>query len=262
MAGRCESGACACDIGWTGERCERVNFGDSFACGQGGLCLNGSRNFTATWGGEAVAADDGTWHLYAAGFDGNRGLESWLECGHQREYTRDLLIPRAQPADWDTATSNLVAGTAACCTRRQPRRRGRTRSRTWRSARATARGTARRSTTPRRCARRTAPTSSSTWARRHRTSSRAAGCCPESTAATHARWAPPPARTRRCACSVSASRRPPRPTGLGDAGGCRCCLRGPRAHGMTSSRRTRRRTPLPTARCCLSTRRARARTRA
>ena len=30
-------GDCTCDQGWTGDHCERINFGDAFACGAGGL---------------------------------------------------------------------------------------------------------------------------------------------------------------------------------------------------------------------------------
>ena len=68
MAGRCAAdGACACDHGWTGERCERINFGAARACGHGGLCLRGEGGFTSTWGGAAVRGDDGKWHVFAAG---------------------------------------------------------------------------------------------------------------------------------------------------------------------------------------------------
>lgn len=78
MAGRCAAGACKCDIGWAGTQCETVKFGDSYACGDGGLCLHGEQEFTSTWGGEAVHADDGKWHIYAAGFANNTSLSSWL----------------------------------------------------------------------------------------------------------------------------------------------------------------------------------------
>jgi len=56
----------------TGDHCERIKFGKSRKCGEGGLCLHGEGNGTApgagtgitsTWGGEAVRADDGTYHV-------------------------------------------------------------------------------------------------------------------------------------------------------------------------------------------------------
>ena len=81
MCGRCDtlSSTCRCDAGWSGDRCERVNFGHSFPCGQGGLCLSGEQGFVSTWGGEAVQSDDGAWHLFAAGFAENTSLASWLK---------------------------------------------------------------------------------------------------------------------------------------------------------------------------------------
>lgn len=82
-AGRCAHGrlgasACLCDVGWGGETCQRIVFGASRRCGQGGLCLAGQQGFTSTWGGEAVRADDGSYHIYAAGFDHNSSLSAWL----------------------------------------------------------------------------------------------------------------------------------------------------------------------------------------
>jgi len=87
MSGRCKAHVCACDAGWTGDHCERIKFGKSRKCGEGGLCLHGEGNGTApgagtgitsTWGGEAVRADDGTYHVYAAGFASNANLGGWL----------------------------------------------------------------------------------------------------------------------------------------------------------------------------------------
>jgi hypothetical protein len=84
MAGTCDAsggggiGACNCDVGWTGGHCEKVNFGDSYACGEGGLCLHGELNFTSSWGGGAVRADDGSWHVYAASFARDTTLSAWL----------------------------------------------------------------------------------------------------------------------------------------------------------------------------------------
>ena len=89
MAGRCAlpAGTCACDHGWTGPQCERINFGPAYRCGAGGLCLNHtsaasgnySSTFTSSWGGEAVEGDDGAWHVYAAAFAKDGGLGSWLQ---------------------------------------------------------------------------------------------------------------------------------------------------------------------------------------
>ena len=84
MAGRCAHGrlgtsACLCDIGWGGETCDHIMFGKSRRCGDGGLCLDGGQGFTSTWGGEAVRADDGSYHVYAAGFDRNATLSQWLD---------------------------------------------------------------------------------------------------------------------------------------------------------------------------------------
>ena len=89
MAGRCTlpAGNCACDHGWTGPQCERINFGPAYRCGAGGLCLNHtsaasgnySSTFTSSWGGEAVEGDDGAWHVYAAAFAKDGGLGSWLQ---------------------------------------------------------------------------------------------------------------------------------------------------------------------------------------
>jgi hypothetical protein len=101
MAGRCVSGSCTCDAGWTGEHCERIKFGRSYGCGEGGLCLNHTAaaaatgsgtsyadNFTASWGGEVVRGDNDTdWHMYAASFGQdstlNRSRPHADSCGTQ-----------------------------------------------------------------------------------------------------------------------------------------------------------------------------------
>ena len=33
-------GNCACEVGWTGEHCERLNLGVAYKCDAGGLCLD------------------------------------------------------------------------------------------------------------------------------------------------------------------------------------------------------------------------------
>ena len=84
--GTCSAqGVCACDRGWTGDHCEKIKFGDAFACGVGGLCLDHSHAaaadggepysdfFTSSWGGEAVEGDDGQYHMYAASFGQDKG---------------------------------------------------------------------------------------------------------------------------------------------------------------------------------------------
>lgn len=81
MAGVCNraSGLCACDHGWTGASCERLNFGLSYTCADGGLCLHGELNSVATWGGQAVHDPvGGKWHVFAAMFPSNKTLDSWL----------------------------------------------------------------------------------------------------------------------------------------------------------------------------------------
>ena len=69
---------CSCDAGWTGETCAAIKFGPALPCGSGGLCLDSKLQFTSTWGGEAAQAQDGTWHLFAAGFAHNQPLAAWL----------------------------------------------------------------------------------------------------------------------------------------------------------------------------------------
>ena len=88
--GTCSPGGdCVCDQGWTGDHCEMIKFGDAFACGAGGLCLNHSHAaaavggqaysdfFTSSWGGEAVEGDDGMYHMYAASFGQDKGKFSY-----------------------------------------------------------------------------------------------------------------------------------------------------------------------------------------
>ena len=123
MAGRCAAdGACACDHGWTGERCERINFGAARACGHGGLCLRGEGGFTSTWGGAAVRGDDGRHHVFAAGFAANRTLSAWLTSsrvihgvgdapGGAYRFSDVSLGPR--PASWDGLTQHNPAALRA-----------------------------------------------------------------------------------------------------------------------------------------------------
>jgi hypothetical protein len=91
MAGVCDTatGACACDQGWTGAACARIDFAPEAApCHGGGLCLNRtelqdeavaySSAFTSSWGGDVVVDDDGDWHMFAAAFQNETTLSSWL----------------------------------------------------------------------------------------------------------------------------------------------------------------------------------------
>lgn len=129
MAGYCVAGACHCDIGWTGSSCELINFGQAERCGAGGLCLNNteastgeySSRFTSSWGGEAVEGDDGNWHIYAAAFDQNAELRSWLTqsrvvhgisaSGPQGPYNiHDIALgPRDTAIHWDGTTQHNPA---------------------------------------------------------------------------------------------------------------------------------------------------------
>ena len=59
MAGTCDSGQCKCQSGYMGDACQFLALGDSFACGQGGLCIPN----TSSWGGSVVQAKDGGWHM-------------------------------------------------------------------------------------------------------------------------------------------------------------------------------------------------------
>ena len=123
MAGRCTThGTCTCDHGWTGDRCERINFGKAWACSHGGLCLEGEGGFTSTWGGEAVRGDDGKWHVFAAGFAGNRTLSSWLTYSRvihgvgdepYGPYRFSDVSLGARPASWDGLTQHNPAALRA-----------------------------------------------------------------------------------------------------------------------------------------------------
>eukprot|EP00041_Stephanoeca_diplocostata_P009740 m.151947 g.151947 ORF g.151947 m.151947 type:complete len:501 (+) comp17877_c0_seq2:200-1702(+) len=83
-----DRGTCKCDVGWTGNHCESINFGKAYRCGNGGLCMNQSNasdfdrtystSFTSSWGGEAVQSDDGKFHVYAASFAKDETLSAWL----------------------------------------------------------------------------------------------------------------------------------------------------------------------------------------
>ena len=75
-AGFCNTttGECKCAKGFGGDTCEGLQM-ESFACGDGGLCL---ANGSTTWGGSVVQADDGSFHMYAAMMVDNLTLTDWL----------------------------------------------------------------------------------------------------------------------------------------------------------------------------------------
>ena len=129
--GRCVAKACECARGWAGEHCEQIKFGPAYACGVGGLCLNhsaavqsaGARsyadNFTSTWGGEAVQADDDSWHMYAASFGHDAALGSWLSDSRvihavsehpEGPYKlADVALGPGEPGAWDELTQHNPA---------------------------------------------------------------------------------------------------------------------------------------------------------
>eukprot|EP00659_Diplonema_papillatum_P015080 gene15080-23028_t len=81
MAGTCPSGKCVCDAGWAGDSCEFLNMGRSWRCGEAALCLpdDGSEmDAIATWGGNVVKDDDGSYHMFAAMMSHDCPLKDWL----------------------------------------------------------------------------------------------------------------------------------------------------------------------------------------
>merc|ERR1719272_1699091 len=59
LLGLCEHGSCACDVGWTGPDCARADL-EPWSEGDGYF-----NNSFASWGGRAILAEDGSWHLFA-----------------------------------------------------------------------------------------------------------------------------------------------------------------------------------------------------
>lgn len=79
-------GGCECSPGWKGPHCEELDLlpapgsGAAFAAGTSGLNqLNPAQNWTSTWGGSVVAADDGTYHMFAAQMRYSCGINAWLQ---------------------------------------------------------------------------------------------------------------------------------------------------------------------------------------
>merc|ERR1719272_2025461 len=58
LLGLCEHGSCACDVGWTGPDCARADL-EPWSEGDGYF----NESF-ASWGGRAILAEDGSWHLF------------------------------------------------------------------------------------------------------------------------------------------------------------------------------------------------------
>ena len=134
MAGVCdvETGLCACDQGWTGGNCSRIDFALAAPpCHEGGLCLNSTHlreddvgyasTFTSSWGGDVVIDDDGNWHMFAAAFQKNAALGKWLEqsrivhaiskSGPLGPYLAQdiVLAPLANDDSWDETTQHNPA---------------------------------------------------------------------------------------------------------------------------------------------------------
>lgn len=79
MAGECQQGLCSCEAAWTGDHCELLHFGKAYKCEEGGLCMDGSNDFVASWGGNVVRdSTDSSYHMYAASFAKNGTLDVWL----------------------------------------------------------------------------------------------------------------------------------------------------------------------------------------
>lgn len=73
LGGKCVEGRCACSPMWQGERCEQLALGKASNVGQ-----NGYRNPQgASWGGSAIRADDGTYHMFVSYMSNDCGLGSW-----------------------------------------------------------------------------------------------------------------------------------------------------------------------------------------
>eukprot|EP00755_Sulcionema_specki_P001645 Sspe_Gene.3301::Locus_1080_Transcript_1_1_Confidence_1.000_Length_1223::g.3301::m.3301 len=109
--GLCEKGVCKCDAGMTGDTCGEVNFGKSYRCGDGGLCMSGQLNGTSTWGGGILADNSGGYHMYAAMFSRNCPLDTWLTTSrvvhatsnttHGPYIPHDLALTNSTPSHWD-----------------------------------------------------------------------------------------------------------------------------------------------------------------
>ena len=82
--GWCTDGTCKCDYGWTGATCDTVNVGQSWKCGEGGLCAIHETpeakfdNMTTSWGGGVVSDGKGKYHMFAAGMRDTCPLSTWL----------------------------------------------------------------------------------------------------------------------------------------------------------------------------------------
>ena len=71
--GACRSdGNCACPPLWDGPNCQLLRLKPASTRAPGALLPN-----TSTWGGGAVQASDGRWHMFAARMAGHCGLTSW-----------------------------------------------------------------------------------------------------------------------------------------------------------------------------------------
>lgn len=72
LNGKCVSGNCSCDAGWTGTACGELALGPTDP--RLGHPWAGD---ASSWGGYPLLADDGTWHLFYSQFARGCGLQHW-----------------------------------------------------------------------------------------------------------------------------------------------------------------------------------------
>jgi hypothetical protein len=76
LNGKCASGACACDTGWVGTRCETLDLAPVDRTVLGFNPVQGGKNMSS-WGG-SVQQVNGTWHMWAVMMANHCGISSYL----------------------------------------------------------------------------------------------------------------------------------------------------------------------------------------
>mmetsp|Transcript_71840 Transcript_71840/g.200500 ORF Transcript_71840/g.200500 Transcript_71840/m.200500 type:complete len:420 (-) Transcript_71840:172-1431(-) len=73
LGGKCVEGRCQCYPIWQGTKCEVLAIGEA-----SNASTNGYRNPNgASWGGSAIRADDGSYHMFVSFISRDCGLNSW-----------------------------------------------------------------------------------------------------------------------------------------------------------------------------------------